>query len=162
MRFQRRGDARPGRRGLGDQPCGGGVGHPQASVPTSPHGREATNPALESAVLKPDSMKSAVSETRVLATENDKPWRGERRIKGHLDDVQKPRQRRGRIVVALSLAAVVALLGVLARPSPPSLSTTVTGDVALAAHRNRLAEIRLDRQEVVRILAADAVAIGIA
>jgi CubicO group peptidase (beta-lactamase class C family) len=41
--------------------------------------------------------------------------------------------RRATIAVAVMLAASVALLGVLARPHPPSLSTTVTGDSALAA-----------------------------
>lgn len=39
----------------------------------------------------------------------------------------------GRSAVALVLAAIIVLLGVLARPSPPSLSTAVTGDAALAA-----------------------------
>jgi hypothetical protein len=42
---------------------------------------------------------------------------------------QLPQHRR-RTVVALALAAIVALLGVLARPSPRSLSTSVTGDAA--------------------------------
>src|SRR3712207_3650880 len=42
-------------------------------------------------------------------------------------------QHRRRTVVALTLAALVALGGVLARPSTPSLSTQVTGDAALAA-----------------------------
>ena len=42
-------------------------------------------------------------------------------------------RRRSHIVVALTLATIVVLLGVLARPSPPSLSTQVTGDPALAA-----------------------------
>ena len=38
-------------------------------------------------------------------------------------DAQTSSPRRQRIVVALALAAIVALLGVLARPSPPALST---------------------------------------
>jgi CubicO group peptidase (beta-lactamase class C family) len=41
--------------------------------------------------------------------------------------------RRATIVVAVVLAASVAVIGVLARPHPPSLSTTVTGDSTLAA-----------------------------
>ena len=52
------------------------------------------------------------------------------------------------IVVALALAAVVALLGVLARPSPPSLSTTVTGDAALAARARPLLRGALDRVSI--------------
>lgn len=41
--------------------------------------------------------------------------------------------RRSTIGVATVLALSVALIGTLARPVPPSLSTTVTGDSALAA-----------------------------
>jgi hypothetical protein len=40
-------------------------------------------------------------------------------------DVQQLLQQRRRAVVALALATIVALLGVLTRPSPPSLSTSV-------------------------------------
>jgi CubicO group peptidase (beta-lactamase class C family) len=38
-----------------------------------------------------------------------------------------------RLGIAVALAAIILLLGVLARPQPPSLSTNVTGDPALAA-----------------------------
>jgi CubicO group peptidase (beta-lactamase class C family) len=57
-------------------------------------------------------------------------------------------QRRRRRVVALALAAIVALLGVLARPSPPSLSTTVTGDVVLAARARPLLHGALGRVSI--------------
>jgi hypothetical protein len=50
-----------------------------------------------------------------------------------LPDRQKLPKRRMHIVVALALAAGVGVLGILARPNPPSLSTIVTGDTALAA-----------------------------
>jgi hypothetical protein len=59
-------------------------------------------------------MSSAVGETRVLATEREKARQGELRSKGHLDGVQKPPRRRARIVAALALAALVALVGALA------------------------------------------------
>jgi uncharacterized membrane protein len=49
---------------------------------------------------------------------------------------------------AIGLGAVVALLGVLARPSPPSLSTVVTGDAALAARARPLLPGALDRVSV--------------
>lgn len=51
-------------------------------------------------------------------------------------------------IVALTLAAIVALLGVLARPNPPSLSTRVTGDPALAATARPLLRGALDRVSV--------------
>jgi CubicO group peptidase (beta-lactamase class C family) len=53
-----------------------------------------------------------------------------------------------RTVVALGLAAAVAVLGLLARPSPPSLSTVVTGDAALAARARPLLPGHLDRVSV--------------
>lgn len=62
--------------------------------------------------------------------------------------VQKLPQRRGRVVVALALGAIVALLGVLARPSPPSLSTVVTGDTELAARAWPLLPGALDRVSI--------------
>ena len=64
--------------------------------------------------------------------------------------VTTPR-RRSRIVVALALAAIVALLGVLARPNPPSLATHVTGDPALAARVRPHLEGALDRVSVATI-----------
>jgi CubicO group peptidase (beta-lactamase class C family) len=57
-------------------------------------------------------------------------------------------QYRRRRVVALALAATVALLGVLARPSPPSLSLVVTGDAALAARARPLLQGALDRVSI--------------
>lgn len=48
-------------------------------------------------------------------------------------NAQQFAQQRRRTLLAFALAALVALPGVLARPSPPSLSTQVTGNAALAA-----------------------------
>jgi len=64
--------------------------------------------------------------------------------------VTAPR-RRSRIEVALALAAIVALIGVLARPSPPSLSTRLTGDPALAARVRPQLQGALDRVSVATI-----------
>ena len=64
--------------------------------------------------------------------------------------VTAPR-RRSRMVVALAVAGIVALLGVLARPSPPSLSTHVIGDPALAATVRPFLQGALDRVSVVTI-----------
>jgi CubicO group peptidase (beta-lactamase class C family) len=58
---------------------------------------------------------------------------------------------RAHIVSALALAAVVALLGVLARPNPPALSTAVTGDAALAARVRPLLIGALDRVSVATV-----------
>lgn len=55
---------------------------------------------------------------------------------------------RSRILVALTLATTVALLGVLTRPSPPSLATDVTGDPALAALAQPLLQGALDRVSI--------------
>jgi len=60
-------------------------------------------------------------------------------------------RRQSHIVVALALATIVALLGVLARPSPPSLSTHVTGDPALAAKVRPHLQGALDRVSIVTI-----------
>jgi CubicO group peptidase (beta-lactamase class C family) len=57
-------------------------------------------------------------------------------------------QHRRRSMVALALAIIVALLGVLARPSPPSLATVVTGDAALAARARPLLHGALDRVSI--------------
>ena len=62
--------------------------------------------------------------------------------------VQKLPRRRRRVVVALALGAIVALLGVLARPSPPSLSSVVTGDAELAARARLLLPGALDRVSI--------------
>ena len=62
--------------------------------------------------------------------------------------VQKRPHDRGRTAVALALAAIVALLGVLARPSPPALSPLVTGDAALAARARPLLHGALDRVSI--------------
>lgn len=48
-------------------------------------------------------------------------------------DEAVPSSRRATIALATLLGLSVALIGTLARPVPPSLSTTVTGDAALAA-----------------------------
>jgi CubicO group peptidase (beta-lactamase class C family) len=87
-------------------------------------------------------MTNAISETHVPATEHDKVWQR------HLDDMQKRPQHRGRIVVAIAFAAIVALVGVLARPNPPSLSTTLAGDTALAARARPLLAGALDRVSI--------------
>jgi CubicO group peptidase (beta-lactamase class C family) len=54
----------------------------------------------------------------------------------------------GRVAGAVVLAAIVALLGVLARPNPPPLSTVVTGDAALAAWARPLLPGALDRVSI--------------
>ncbi len=59
--------------------------------------------------------------------------------------------RRATIAVAVMLAASVALIGVLARPHPPSLSTTVTGDSALAARALPHLAGALDRVSIATI-----------
>src|SRR5687768_10459250 len=63
-------------------------------------------------------------------------------------DIQQLLQHRRRAVVALVLAAIVSLLGVLARPSPPSLSTVVTGDAELAARARPLLHGALDHVSI--------------
>jgi CubicO group peptidase (beta-lactamase class C family) len=63
-------------------------------------------------------------------------------------DLRKLPQGRRRSVVALTFAAIAALVGVLARPSPPSLSTVVTGDAALAARARPLLHGALDRVSI--------------
>ncbi len=55
------------------------------------------------------------------------------------------------MVVALAVAGIVALLGVLAQPSPPSLSTRVTGDPALAARVRPHLQGALDRVSIATI-----------
>lgn len=87
-------------------------------------------------------MRIAVRETLVRASEQDDPWQA------HCDDEQELPRRRGRTVVALALAAIVALAGVLARPNPPSLATIVTGDAALAARARPLLPGALDKVSV--------------
>ncbi len=62
--------------------------------------------------------------------------------------VQTLPQHRRRMVVALALGAIVALLDVLVQPSPPSLSTLVTGDAALAARARPLLPGALDRVSI--------------
>jgi CubicO group peptidase (beta-lactamase class C family) len=54
---------------------------------------------------------------------------------------------RGRLhrLVAVGLAALVAVAGVLARPNPPALSIVVTGDASLAARARPLLSGALDR-----------------
>ena len=47
--------------------------------------------------------------------------------------------------LALGLGAIVAVVGALSRPSPPSLSTQVTGDAELAARARPLLSGALDR-----------------
>lgn len=61
------------------------------------------------------------------------------------------RRSPSRLVIALALAAIVSLFGVLAKPSPPSLSTQVTGDPALAARARPLLRGALDRVSVATI-----------
>jgi CubicO group peptidase (beta-lactamase class C family) len=63
-------------------------------------------------------------------------------------DVQPLPQRHSRMMVAVALAALVALLGVLARPNPPSLSTMVTGNVTLAARARPFLPGALDRVSI--------------
>jgi CubicO group peptidase (beta-lactamase class C family) len=67
---------------------------------------------------------------------------------GAFQNVQQLLQHRRRAVGALALAAIVALLGVLARPNPPSLSTVVTGDAALAARARPLLHGALDHVSI--------------
>ncbi len=69
--------------------------------------------------------------------------------------VTAPR-RHSHIVVAFALAASVALIGALARPNPPSLSTQVTGDPTLAAQVRPHLEGALDRVSVA-VIAGDTV-----
>ena len=63
-------------------------------------------------------------------------------------DIQQLLQHRRRAAVALALAAIVSLLGVLARPNPPSLSTVLTGDAALAARARPLLHGALDHVSI--------------
>jgi CubicO group peptidase (beta-lactamase class C family) len=87
----------------------------------------------------------------VLATEDEKARHGELHTNGHVDHAQKPPHRRY-MMVALVLAAIVAgvaVVGALTRPSPPSLSTTVTGDADLAARARPLLPGALDRVSIV-------------
>src|SRR5919202_4678473 len=134
-----------GRRGLGDQPCGGRMGHPQAVRPSTPRGREAAHPAPQRVVLRRDVMKTALGRPPAPAAAQGRPWRGELRSNGRPDGARTLPRHRSRPAVAVALAAVVALLGVLARPSPPSLSTQVTGDATLAARARPLLPGALDR-----------------
>ncbi len=55
---------------------------------------------------------------------------------------------RRRSAAAFTLAAIVALLGVLAQPSPPSLSTVVRGDATLAARARPLLHGALDHVSI--------------
>ena len=64
--------------------------------------------------------------------------------------VSAPRHRM-RSVVALALAAGITMLGLLVRPNPPSLSTMVTGDAALAARVQPYLQGPLDRVSVATI-----------
>jgi CubicO group peptidase (beta-lactamase class C family) len=60
-----------------------------------------------------------------------------------------PPHRSPRVIaLALALAALVALLGMLARPNPPTLSTRVSGDPALAAAARPLLRGALDRASI--------------
>ena len=59
--------------------------------------------------------------------------------------------RRATVAVAVMLAASVALIGVLARPHPPSLSTDVTGDLALAARARPHLAGALDRVSIATV-----------
>jgi hypothetical protein len=56
--------------------------------------------------------------------------------------------RRATIAVAVVLATSVALFGVLAPPNPPSLSTNVTGNAALAAQALPHLDGALDRVSI--------------
>src|SRR4051794_36484928 len=56
--------------------------------------------------------------------------------------------RRATIAVAVVLATSFALFGVLARPNPPSLSTNVAGDAALAARALPHLDGALDRVSI--------------
>ncbi|HEY8600697.1 MAG TPA: serine hydrolase domain-containing protein [Thermomicrobiales bacterium] len=56
-----------------------------------------------------------------------------------------------RALIAIALAVVVALLGTLTMPRPPSLSTNVTGDPQLAARARPLLTGALDRVSVASI-----------
>ncbi len=58
---------------------------------------------------------------------------------------------RSRIAIAIAAAALVALLGVLALPHPPSLSLSVTGDAALAARTLPHLAGALDRVSIATI-----------
>ena len=93
-------------------------------------------------------MRNALPEPPAPAAAQGRPWRGELRGNGRPDGVRTlPRHRSG-LAVAVALAAAVALVGVLARPSPPSLSTLVTGDATLAARARPLLPGALDRVSV--------------
>ena len=55
---------------------------------------------------------------------------------------------RGLLGLAVGLAAIVAMGGALSRPSPSSLSTSVTGDAVLAARARPLLSGALDRVSI--------------
>jgi CubicO group peptidase (beta-lactamase class C family) len=59
------------------------------------------------------------------------------------------RPRAMHAVAAVGLAAVLTLVGALTRPNPPSLSTAVTGDAALAERARPLLPGALDRVSIV-------------
>lgn len=63
---------------------------------------------------------------------------------------------RRRAALAVALAVGVLLLGILARPTPPTLATTVTGDPALAARVRPLLTGARDRVSVI-VVDGDAV-----
>src|ERR671935_3086399 len=58
------------------------------------------------------------------------------------------RPRKRLLGLALALAALIPLGGAFTRPSPPSLSTTVTGDADLAARARPLLPGALDRVSI--------------
>jgi CubicO group peptidase (beta-lactamase class C family) len=58
---------------------------------------------------------------------------------------------RSQLLVALSIGVMVATLGVLARPQPPTLSHIVSGDVALAERARPYLEGALDKVSIAMI-----------
>ena len=58
---------------------------------------------------------------------------------------------RGLLGLAPGVAGILAVLGALSRPTPPSLSTTVTGDAELAARARPLLAGALDRVSIVLV-----------
>jgi CubicO group peptidase (beta-lactamase class C family) len=127
------------------QPRRGCTAHPQ-SADGAPQRFDWTREYMRSAMSEPYGTATSRQKERTMTHEI--VMTPKRTGMAAAQDVRKLLQHRGRSVVVLALAALVALLGVLARPSPPSLSTLVTGDAVLAARAQPLLAGALDHVSI--------------